>query len=271
MGGISFRDPSDNTIRIWNAETGSAVGKPLYGHTDHGQLLILPMGGISLCLVTIPFGSGTPTGSAVGKPLEGHTDSVWSVAYSPNGRNIISGSTDDSNLESETGSAVEPLKGNWLVWSVAYSPMGGISSLDLVCTVGYGTPGSAEGHTHAVMSVAYSPDGRHIISGCLDKTIRIWNAETGSAVGHPLEGHTHAVVSVAYSPDGRHIISGCLDKTIRIWNAETGLQSASLWRGTLALCGQLLTLPMGGISSLGLMIRQFESGMQRLGLRLAGL
>jgi WD40 repeat protein len=73
-----------------------------------------------------------------------------------------------------------------------------------------------------VNSVAYSPDGRHIISGSFDKTIRIWDAETGAAVGKPLEGHTDWVNSVAYSPDGRHIISGSYDKTIRIWDAETG-------------------------------------------------
>jgi WD40 repeat protein len=55
-----------------------------------------------------------------------------------------------------------------------------------------------------------------------DKTIRIWDAETGAAVGKPLEGHTDCVWSVAYSPDGQHIISGSDDKTIRIWDAETG-------------------------------------------------
>jgi WD40 repeat protein len=54
-----------------------------------------------------------------------------------------------------------------------------------------------------VWSVAYSPDGQHIISGSDDKTIRIWDAETGAAVGKPLEGHTGlGVWSVAYSPDG---------------------------------------------------------------------
>jgi len=73
-----------------------------------------------------------------------------------------------------------------------------------------------------VSSVAYSPDGQHIISGSFDKTIRIWNAETGSAVGKPLEGHTGWVSSVAYSPDGQHIVSGSGDETIRIWNAGTG-------------------------------------------------
>src|SRR5258706_8784637 len=71
------------------------------------------------------------------------------------------------------------------------------------------------------MSVAYSPDGRHIISGSHDHTIRIWDAKTGAAVGDPLKGHTTFVTSVAYSPDGRHIISGSDDHTIRTWDAKT--------------------------------------------------
>src|SRR5258706_12083628 len=73
-----------------------------------------------------------------------------------------------------------------------------------------------------VVSVAYSPDGRHIISGSSDRTLRTWDAETGAPVSDPLEGHTGLVESIAYSPDGRHIISGSSDCTIRIWDAETG-------------------------------------------------
>ena len=72
-----------------------------------------------------------------------------------------------------------------------------------------------------MLSVAYSPDGRHIISGSWDNTIRIWDGKTGAAVGKPLEGHSEHVSSVAYSPDGPHIISGSWDNTIRIWNTET--------------------------------------------------
>ncbi len=71
-------------------------------------------------------------------------------------------------------------------------------------------------------SIAYSPDGRHIISGSHDRTIRIWDAQTGAAVGSPLDGHAHWVLSIAYSPDGRHIISGSEDRTIRIWDAKAG-------------------------------------------------
>ncbi|THV07150.1 WD40 repeat-like protein, partial [Dendrothele bispora CBS 962.96] len=79
------------------------------------------------------------------------------------------------------------------------------------------------GHTDRVWSVAYSPDSRHIVSGSYDKTIRIWDSQTGQPpVGHPLQGHTHWVTSVAYSPDSRHIVSGSFDKTVRIWESQTG-------------------------------------------------
>ena len=77
------------------------------------------------------------------------------------------------------------------------------------------------GHIFWVKSVAYSPDGRHIISGSADRTIRIWDAETCAVVGKPLEGHTDRVLSVAYSPDGRYIISGSDDRTIRVWDTKT--------------------------------------------------
>ncbi|THU96085.1 WD40 repeat-like protein, partial [Dendrothele bispora CBS 962.96] len=73
-----------------------------------------------------------------------------------------------------------------------------------------------------IKSVAYSPDGKHIVSGCLDKTVRIWDSQIGQPVCQPLQGHTDHVWSVAYSPDGRLILSGSSDGTIRIWDALTG-------------------------------------------------
>src|SRR5258706_537205 len=78
------------------------------------------------------------------------------------------------------------------------------------------------GHAQFISSVCYSPDGTRVVSGSEDKTIRIWDAESGTVLGLPLMGHTDLVRSVAYSPDGRRIISGSEDYTIRIWDAETG-------------------------------------------------
>ncbi|KAL5318069.1 hypothetical protein ACEPPN_015173 [Leptodophora sp. 'Broadleaf-Isolate-01'] len=81
-----------------------------------------------------------------------------------------------------------------------------------------------EGHTNWVSSVAFSPDGKQIVSGSGDKTVRRWDAATGQQLLPALEGHTRQVTSVAFSPDGKQIVSGSDDKTVRRWDAATGQQ-----------------------------------------------
>jgi WD40 repeat protein len=80
------------------------------------------------------------------------------------------------------------------------------------------------GHKNDVNSVAYSPDGRIIVSGSDDNTIRIWDAHTGAEIREPLTGHTGWVRSVAYSPNGQNIVSGADDKTIRIWDVQPNIE-----------------------------------------------
>jgi WD40 repeat protein len=67
------------------------------------------------------------------------------------------------------------------------------------------------GHSSSVQSVAFSPDSRRIVSGSWDKSIRVWDAETGQTVLGPLKGHTGCVHSVSFCPDGRRIVSGSDD------------------------------------------------------------
>ena len=76
------------------------------------------------------------------------------------------------------------------------------------------------GHTDDVSSVAFSRDGSRIASGSEDATIRLWNVETGAAVGSPLIGHHGPVDSVTFSPDGTKIASSSADGTVRVWNVE---------------------------------------------------
>jgi WD40 repeat protein len=73
-----------------------------------------------------------------------------------------------------------------------------------------------------VRSVAFSPDGVRIVSGSVDKTVRVWDAQSGDSIGAPLQGHGDSVWGVAFSPDGTRIVSGSLDRTLRLWEIETG-------------------------------------------------
>jgi WD40 repeat protein len=72
-------------------------------------------------------------------------------------------------------------------------------------------------HGNGLTSIAFSPDGEHIISGSCDMTVQIWNTLSGVQEGL-LEGHMDMVTSVAFS-DGSRISSGSWDRTVRIWNA----------------------------------------------------
>jgi len=86
------------------------------------------------------------------------------------------------------------------------------------------------GHTSFVTSVAFSHDGKRVVSGSDDNTVRIWDAETGQTVSGPFEGHTNAVTSVAFSHDGKRVVSGSDDHAVRIWDAETGQTVSGLSR-----------------------------------------
>lgn len=74
-------------------------------------------------------------------------------------------------------------------------------------------------HVDAVRDAAFSPDGKRIVTACLDGNVRIWNAD-GLGVPVVLRGHEAAVWSATFSPDGQRIVTASHDKTVRVWNAD---------------------------------------------------
>ena len=66
-----------------------------------------------------------------------------------------------------------------------------------------------------------TPDGRQVVSGSDDKTLRVWDLASGETV-RTLSGHTGAVWAVAVTPDGRQAVSGSEDNTLRVWDLASG-------------------------------------------------
>lgn len=165
------------------------------------------------------------------RTLRGHTNFVSSVAMSPDGQYVVSGSWDHSVRvwSLQTSQCVATLQGHTSdVESVAVSPDG----QHVVSGSGDGTVRvwvlltgqcmtTLRGHLGLVSSVAVSPDGQHIVSGSWDYTVRVWTLLTGQYL-RTLHGHTRGVFGVAVSPDGQHIVSGGWDNTVRLWSLPTG-------------------------------------------------
>ncbi|MFN0036949.1 MAG: NACHT and WD repeat domain-containing protein [Saprospiraceae bacterium] len=82
-------------------------------------------------------------------------------------------------------------------------------------------PATLGGHNPEVISVAFSPDGKTLATGCWDNTTKIWGLESSNAL-MILEGHGAKVISVAFSPNGKILATGSEDRTAKIWDLESG-------------------------------------------------
>src|SRR5262249_24351381 len=154
------------------------------------------------------------------------------VAFSPDGRRALSAGYDHGVMlwDLDKGVAVPGFAcSNVLryVNHVAFSPDGKSALLcggRRVCLIGpAGGPVERRlgGHKGTVVSAAFSPDGKQIVSGSDDRTLRLWDRASGKEI-RAFTGHEGFVKSVACSPDGKQVLSGATDDTVRLWDAATG-------------------------------------------------
>ena len=176
--------------------------------------------------------------------LLGHEQSVLAIAVDPSGRYIVSAGKDRSLKLWDTKSSKllidKPQAHESAIYDVAISPDGkSLASASNDATIRIWEISEVDGkvqlsekprytlqeHTGSVHAVDFHPsNSQRLVSAGADRTVRLWNVDTGKQTVPPISAHYSSVRDVAFSPDGNEIVSGSGDKMVRVWDANTGVQ-----------------------------------------------
>ena len=238
-------------VRLWNIETNEhkvTLEKPDF----HTNSIAFSPGGNTIATggwdkdIDTDLSAGAvqlwnaATGEHKKTLIKERTDSILTVAYSPNGASLVSGSKDGTILLWDT--ATYQLKASLTGYpdAIAFSPDSNklaIASQDKKIRLYDAVNGEHQStlteHTDQVYELIFNPDGKTFAGIGGDSTIRLWDAVTGEHL-QTITGHTRSVSSISFSPDGNRLAAAgngapdgtSGDKVIRIWNVPSGgLQS----------------------------------------------
>ena len=181
-GKTLFSGSGDATVRLWSTETRRQIWAAATPQKlEQDPLLQDPEVRAIFDLPPVPYRS----------PFEKLAFQwVLAVAYSPDGKTLASSGSSDGTIQlwdAESGEHTRTLKG----------------------------------HTDTVRTLAFSSDGKTLVSGSKDDTLRMWDINTGRML-RKLAGHSNDIKSVVFSRDGKMIASGSEDASVRLWDAKTG-------------------------------------------------
>ncbi|MBN9122326.1 MAG: sigma-70 family RNA polymerase sigma factor [Planctomycetes bacterium] len=233
----------DATYRTWDVKTGKELGRRSIGQPDArtgGPVAVSPDG---KRLATLYFVSEVGTGKLL-FDLDGHVADLTRVRYDRDGKRILSASYDGTiRVWDADGKRVRAIE----------SHMGRQAPAGL--QNGFGPPPGPGGgpavpriERRGVRDAVFSPDGKRIVSGGTDGTVRMWDTDTGKELWGWKQSRD--VLAVAFLPDGKRAVSGDAEGTIRVWDAETGKELKQL-TGHIGGVDALAVGPNGRLVSAG--------------------
>ena len=238
-------------LRFWDAATGDLIAAT-GGAEAYVRATALSRDGsrlaVQLAAVDVSFSRidilNTATGATIAsvKELSPAHIGIDSIAFDPRAENVVwidnvKGIAHLADARTGVlGKSRRVFDGHPLCSHLAWSPDGSVIALNnaMEPTIELLDAQSLEpvrrwphGYDAMITSVAFSPDGRRILTTSTARTVGVWDTATGRRV-HDLVGHGNEVLCAAYSPDGSRIASGGRDNNVRIWDAETFDQVARL-------------------------------------------
>jgi WD40 repeat protein len=255
-----FNADTDNTVQVWDLNTGNPIGKPLASPTGPARRVTFgePVAGHTRKVISVACAvlNGTPivvTGDG------GGTMRVWDLATGAPLRTLLSG-VSERTLKINRLLAVTTIDGSpvavtadreWTVrmWSLAT-----------------GTPlGKPLGPTPGVSAVACTTvDGTLVaVTACYDKTVRIWDLARGVRIGEPLTGHTEDLRAVACTVvDSTPVaVTASLDGTVRVWNLTT---NTPLGKPIPGHSGQVATVAHTVVHGISAAVTAGDDGIVRM-------
>lgn len=222
-------------VRLWDAETGRPLGKPLPHISFDANVYEVQFSPDDRHLLSFGLDRTARLWDVASVraalPPTRHTTFVYRARFTPDGWQFVTATLDGSATfwSVEDGSQVGPILPHGIMLNdvlvtpdgqrVITATSGGLvhlwrlpPSLDTTATLRHAGP---------ILHAEYSPDGRSILTASADGTARVWDATDGHPLTAPL-AHARRVVHAAFSPDGRRVATASLDGSARLWNVTTG-------------------------------------------------
>jgi WD40 repeat protein/transcriptional regulator with XRE-family HTH domain len=259
----------DGTIKIWSTVAGQEL-LTLYGNESGVVAAAFSPDDSYLATANgaeVKVWEVSPTGSQEWFDIYEHDGEVTGLAYSPDGRRIVTTGSDGQIVVWDAQSGVEQFVGSirrsahgaaMSLQDATLSPDG--NSLAVIADDSAVRVWDLEarketlllsGHADLVTSVAYSPDGKHLATGSLDGAARVWDAVTGETVFVLKRDATSPVNDVAYDPGGRYLATADRNGVVTIWATSTG-QLLKDWKGHAgAVSGLALSLDGNRLATAG--------------------